>query len=554
LKPLLIVRLVAAFTLSALLLASAAHATEVTLTGDASVSTARPTTNFGYLSNLYVGNGSTALLQFDLTSLPAGTTASQISGATLTVFVNRINAPGAVTLAPITSAWTESGVTAATIPSIGTPTGTFAPAASGQFVALNVTSLVQGWVTTPSTNFGFALASAAGNLLLDSKESDQTGHAATLDITITSSGATGPQGPIGPQGIQGIPGAMGSPGLQGIQGLPGPAGPTGTFSEVGDWSPATSYILGQIVFCSACTANGSSYIALSPSSGDDPPTHPAFWGLVAQAGATGPVGANGAAGPAGPAGPAGLTGPIGLTGATGAAGSVGATGPTGLTGATGPAGPVGATGPTGLTGATGPAGPAGTNGTGLVNSVTVGTVDNSAAAGAGTLTIGGTTSNPTISINFPAGSGASSATSLDLLSTFNDGGNDTGTLFYSPFGANVPGSATPFSNMVSQLIVPSACTLQNMFVAVQTGLRGSGTTTGTATLTMVTGNGPTSTLITCTTGAIANTVGATTNCSDTTHTAPIAAGTLLNLQLVEQAPGENPDNPGANFTVHVQCQ
>jgi hypothetical protein len=93
-----------------------------------------------------------------------------------------------------------------------------------------------------------------------------------------------------------------------------------------------------------------------------------------------------------------------------------------------------------------------------------------------------------------------------------------------------------------------------MFVAVQTGLRGSGTTTGTATLTMVTGNGPTSTSITCTTGAIANTVGATTSCSDTTHTVSIAAGTLLSLQLVEQAPGENPDNPGANFTVHVQCQ
>jgi hypothetical protein len=51
---------------------AAAHATQVALVGDASVSTARPSTNFGTLSNLYVGNGNTAFLQFDLSTNPEG--------------------------------------------------------------------------------------------------------------------------------------------------------------------------------------------------------------------------------------------------------------------------------------------------------------------------------------------------------------------------------------------------------------------------------------------------------------------------------------------------
>ena len=59
--------------LAAVLLLAAsgvARATQATLTGDSFVSTARPSVNFGALSNLYVGNGNTALLQFDLSSLP----------------------------------------------------------------------------------------------------------------------------------------------------------------------------------------------------------------------------------------------------------------------------------------------------------------------------------------------------------------------------------------------------------------------------------------------------------------------------------------------------
>jgi hypothetical protein len=190
-------------SLAGVLICFSAHATEVPLVGDAHVSSSRPATNFGTLANLYVGNGSTALLQFDLTSLPGGITAGQVSHATLTVFVNRVNVGGTAVLSPVTSAWSEPSVAFATIPSIGTATNGFSAALAGQYVTIDVTALVQGWVTTPGSNFGFALTSSAANILLDSKEKDETGHAAKLDITITSMGATGTTGAQGIKGRRG---------------------------------------------------------------------------------------------------------------------------------------------------------------------------------------------------------------------------------------------------------------------------------------------------------------------------------------------------------------
>lgn len=122
---------------------SVAVAAEVALTQDAHVNSTRPTTNFGTLSNLYVGGGNTAFLQFDLTTLPAGITASQVSKATLTLFVNRVNTGGTVTVSPVTSAWNESTVTYATAPTVGTSFGSFASATSGVYVTVDLTSLVQ---------------------------------------------------------------------------------------------------------------------------------------------------------------------------------------------------------------------------------------------------------------------------------------------------------------------------------------------------------------------------------------------------------------------------
>jgi hypothetical protein len=294
----------------------AAHATQVALIGDASVSTARPSTNFGSLSNLYVGNGNTAFLQYDLSTLPAGLTSGQIAHATLTVFVNRVNGIGLVTLSPVTSAWSESTITANAQPTFSaTPAGMFTASTAGQYVTLDVTSLVQSWIASPGSNFGFALSSGTANLLLDSKENDETGHAPTLDITITSTGATGPQGPVGPAGPIGIPGVNGAPGALGPIGLTGPMGSTGNTGAMGPIG-----LTGAV---------GSTGVA----------------GPIGPIGLTGTTGAAGAVGPIGLTGAAGAVGAVGPIGLTGAAGAAGATGPIGLTGAAGATGATGATGP-----------------------------------------------------------------------------------------------------------------------------------------------------------------------------------------------------------------
>jgi hypothetical protein len=105
--------------------AAPAWGAESALVADAHVNSALPTVNSGAISNLNVGGGYTTLLQFDLSLLPAGTTASHVSRAVLRLYCNRVTTPGLVTFAPINGAWGEYSVTYATEPAIGSAAGVF---------------------------------------------------------------------------------------------------------------------------------------------------------------------------------------------------------------------------------------------------------------------------------------------------------------------------------------------------------------------------------------------------------------------------------------------
>jgi hypothetical protein len=340
-----------------------ASAVEATLNGDASVNSAHPSINYGTLSNLYVASGNTAFLQFDLSTLPAGTTSAQVTRATLTVFVNRMNTAGSVTVSPVSASWGEYSITSATAPATGGSIGTLPVSIAGQYVSVDVTAQVQAWVTTPGSNNGLALGSGGADVLFDSKENDETSHAARLDITLVNqgpqgvpgvagatgavgaTGATGVQGPQGVQGPIGPVGATGATGAAGVAGATGPQGPPVNF--LGAWSNATTYSTGD-----AISYNGSSYISSQNGNlNNNPATATAEWSLLAEQGATGatgaigPQGPQGVQGPVGSTGPAGPTGPQGPIGSTGATGNTGAAGPTGATGSTGPVGPQGPQGP-----------------------------------------------------------------------------------------------------------------------------------------------------------------------------------------------------------------
>jgi hypothetical protein len=334
-------RAVACAVLALALLHAHARAQDATLVGDAHVSSAQPTVNSGTLSNLNVGGVYTALVQFDLGTLPAGTTAAQIAKATLRVYCNRADVPGAVQVQSVGGAWTESGVTFATEPALGAVVQTGQVVGAGEFVTFDVTAAVQGWVSAPSTNFGLALAAPAGSgtvVQFDSKENDETSHEPELEVAMVGSaaggGTVGPQGPAGPQGIQGEPGATGATGAtgaqgpagpvgpQGPQGLPGVSGTSGGIAYQGSYAPATSYAVGDVV-----VFQGSSYVSLiAPNVGNAPDSSPTAWGLLAAQGAQGLAGAMGAAGGTGPAGPSGSSGPQGPQGVAGPVGPAGSPG------------------------------------------------------------------------------------------------------------------------------------------------------------------------------------------------------------------------------------
>ncbi|HWW22292.1 MAG TPA: DNRLRE domain-containing protein [Edaphobacter sp.] len=387
-------------------MASPAFAVEATLVADAHVNSALPAVNSGAISNLNVGGGYTALLQFDLGVLPTGTTATQVSRAVLRLYCNRADTAGLVSVQTPGAAWGEYSVTYATLPSLGSASQVFSVNQAGVYVTVDVTALVQGWITAPATNFGVALTAGTATVQFDSKENDLTGHAPELDVTLVSVGAVGPAGPAGPTGATGATGPTGPTGATGPVGPMGPAGPAGNGSGLayrGEYASGTNYAVNDLV-----TYKGSSYISLMAGNvGNTPSLSSSQWGVLAQA-AVGATGATGAMGPQGPVGPSGPAGPVGATGATGSQGSPGmvyrgayASGtnyalgdvvlwqgtsytsllvsnvgntpdaspsqwgvlsPRGPTGATGAQGPQGATGPQGLPGSVGPPGEQGPQG------------------------------------------------------------------------------------------------------------------------------------------------------------------------------------------------
>ena len=309
-----------------------AFAAQATLVADAHVNKALPTVNTGTISNLYVGAGYTALMQFDLGLLPAGTAAAQVSKAVLRVYCNRVDTAGLVSVQPVSGAWGEYSVTYASLPALGAAAQVVQVSGAGAYVAVDVTAMVQGWVSAPVTNFGVALTAGTAAVQFDSKENDLTSHAAELEVDLVSQGIAGPAGAAGANGVAGAVGPMGPAGPSGpvgVTGATGPAGPAGSSvggvlgSYQGTYSSVTNYAAGDVVVFA-----GSSYTSLVASNhGNTPGLSPLDWGLLAL-GATGPVGPQG---PQGVAGPAGLTGPVGLAGPVGA----GVAGPAGAQGAPG---------------------------------------------------------------------------------------------------------------------------------------------------------------------------------------------------------------------------
>ncbi len=341
--------------------------------GDTYISQTNPTNNFGNIGTMTVGPlgspglGNAALVQVDISRLVAlGVSASQIQQATFTVYVHTVGVAGGLDLATLMTPWSESTATYNAAP---TPSGAVQlnvpVTGSNGYVTFDITSVLQGWLGSPTTNNGLqitaALAQPNTQIILDTKESTTTSHPAFIDVVLTATGAAGPTGPMGAVGATGAAGPSGSVGPAGAAGPSGSAGPTGAAGPSGSAGPT-----------GAAGPSGSAGPtgAAGPSGSAGPTGAAGPSGSVGPTGAAGPSGSVGATGAAGPSGAVGATGAAGPSGAAGAAGATGAAGPAGAKGAAGATGPngaagaTGAAGPSGPAGAIGPTGPAGSAGTG----------------------------------------------------------------------------------------------------------------------------------------------------------------------------------------------
>jgi hypothetical protein len=103
-------------------------------------------TNYGSATTLNVGGASSdqALVQFDLTQLPAGTTSGSISKATLILFVTKLTSTGTVNFSVANGNWTESGVNGIDVPApAASVASTVAINNGSDYVAVDATAAVQ---------------------------------------------------------------------------------------------------------------------------------------------------------------------------------------------------------------------------------------------------------------------------------------------------------------------------------------------------------------------------------------------------------------------------
>jgi hypothetical protein len=391
-----------AVVLAAIVLSTHGYAQSAPPVANAYTQEMHPATVYGsgaaiaYLMLQTGTNNGNVYIQFSLADIPAE---ASVQKATLQLYVNQVLGPGNFDVYQLNTEWGQNTLTYSNAPTLGiSATGNnpvAVPATADQFILIDVTPLVQGWVngTIPNNGLALSMTTSTGGALFDSKEAINTSHMPELQIVLN--GPAGPQGPVGPTGPAGATSSTG----------PGATVGAG-FNFRNAFDPTATYSPYDVV-----TYNGSTYNALSPiTPGGATPDINASWALMAQQGSPGAPGATGSTGP---------QGPIGLTGATGATGPQGTVGPgfnfrnafdpaatyspddvvtyngstydavatvapgaatpdintswtlmaqqgaAGAIGAPGPAGPQGPMGPAGPPGATTVTGPGGTTGSGV---------------------------------------------------------------------------------------------------------------------------------------------------------------------------------------------
>jgi hypothetical protein len=164
---------------------------QITPLGDSYTNSADPTTTYGANTLLYVnGATETTYIQFNLASIPSGTTVSQ---ATLKIYVNAVTTAGSFNVDYVNGSWSEGTIDGNNAPPLGSTIASgvaVTTADKNQYILVDVTSAVQAWLSGSETNNGIALvANSTFHANFDSKENTATSHPAELDIVAGSGGS-----------------------------------------------------------------------------------------------------------------------------------------------------------------------------------------------------------------------------------------------------------------------------------------------------------------------------------------------------------------------------
>src|SRR5216683_468519 len=99
-----------------------------------------------------------ALVKFDLSGLPAGTTSTQVAKATAKFYLDTVSLTGSFDVCQVTSSWSEASVIYTSRPTLSpTPIQTNIPVSTvSKYVVVDITSAVQAWANGTANN-GIAL-------------------------------------------------------------------------------------------------------------------------------------------------------------------------------------------------------------------------------------------------------------------------------------------------------------------------------------------------------------------------------------------------------------
>ncbi len=167
----------------------AIHAVSIPPAEDTASYKGKITLAAGKAATLPVNSTHNAFVFFSLADLPV-TQPAEIRYARLRLFFPRVTKAGTgLDIRTVSGSWSETQVSAE--PAFSSTSLASVPENalfSKQFASVDVTTAVQGWISDPTSNQGFAIIATGGtNLVIGSKEGAGSGYPAVLEVELNPS-------------------------------------------------------------------------------------------------------------------------------------------------------------------------------------------------------------------------------------------------------------------------------------------------------------------------------------------------------------------------------